>query len=270
MNVFTINTPFNIELNFGLANFGHRLLAWFIDFAVLCIFNFVVMYFMFDKFYNFNIQQITSGDLLSTLAIVLLIIPSTFYHFLMQYFWDGASIGKKIMRIKVMNMDGGAASLSQILTRNLLCITNIGLGFCLVIISNPFAILGLIFILSILASPDILAVIVSKKKQKLGDIAAGTIVVLTDSEININKTIYVNLDEVNEYQLTYHNIHRLTDNEINGIQKIIENYKGYQFDYLANLTIKLEEKIEQQRNEIEFKDFFQRLVLDYNYYHQRK
>jgi len=225
---------------------------------------------MFGHISKIDFNYLSSGDILTSLMITVLIIPSTFYHFIMQYFWDGASVGKKIMHIKVMNIDGYAASLSQILIRNLLCITNIGLGIVCMLILNPFAILQILILLSILATPDIISIIANKKNQKLGDMAAGTIVINTKSEIDINKTIFVDFNKSENYHLTYDFIYRLNDDEINGLQKILNNYKGFHIDYLLNIALKIESKLEQSRQEIEIDEYFAKLINDYNYYHQSK
>ena len=38
MASITVGTPFNIDLEFKIAAFGKRLLAWFIDIVIICVY----------------------------------------------------------------------------------------------------------------------------------------------------------------------------------------------------------------------------------------
>lgn len=266
MNIYSIQTPFNIEIKLEIASFSKRLWAWLIDLIAIYAYNLVLAIFIFSNLSMFN----SSMDSEHILTIILLFIPSTFYHLVSQLIFNGRSLGKYVMNIKVVNMeDGGAATLSQIALRNLLCLVNFFLGILFYAINPPFFLLVL-FILSIVASQDILSVLIQKNKQKIGDIVAGTIVVVNKKKSNIGQTIYLEVQTEDNYQFQYPQVQLLSDNEINGLQKILQNQKVYNKEYLERLSERIEQKIGTNRQQIEPILFFKKIIEEYNYYYQKK
>lgn len=268
MNIYSIQTPFHIELKLQIASFGKRLLAWLIDFVAIYAFNLVFAIFIFENLTDINFDRMIKYGGYEILIILCLFIPSTFYHLIMQLATNGRSLGKYVMQLRVINAhDGSAASNIQLVIRNLLCPVNYILGFMFYAIS-PIAFIGIFFIMCIFALPDIISALASHKSQKLGDIFAGTIVVQTQSKSDIQRTIFMELDNTTDYQLQYPMVHVLSDSEINGLNKIIQNYKQYEHSYLYTLVERLEKKIQSTAQQMQPLDFFKQIIHDYNYYHQ--
>lgn len=89
------------------------------------------------------------------MAIGLTMLGYLLYFSLLEGFWNGQTLGKKLAGIQVVDMDGTACSFSQALIRNVIRFID-GIGFYLV---------GLLFVLT------------SPKRQRLGDRWAGTVVI---------------------------------------------------------------------------------------------
>src|ERR1044072_7679580 len=113
MSIVTIATPFNIDLEFKTAAFGRRFAAWLVDLMVLCAYNYVIEYFVLRPLS-------IDSDLTSVIFIIFTAIPSFLYHLLFETFFNGQSLGKKVMGIKVLSKNGNEATFSQYLVRWLL------------------------------------------------------------------------------------------------------------------------------------------------------
>ena len=112
---------------------------------------------------------------------------------------NGQSIGKKIIGIKVIGENGGRPALHQYLIRWL---------------TRPFDFFffGLV---------GLLTVVLSKKNQRLGDMAAGTLVIKTKIETDINDTVFFELND--EYKPRYQQVMRLSDRDMNTIKGVLNN-----------------------------------------------
>ena len=147
-NTLHIKTPEGITFSLLLAGPVARFLAWVIDFA--CIF--VIMMAM-----NVGIQitQIVSSDFAQAAAIISYFLVSIGYTILCEWYYKGQTVGKRLMSVRVMDIQGLRLQFSQIVIRNLLRFID-SLPVCYLVGG-----------LSCLLSP---------KSQRLGDLAANTIV----------------------------------------------------------------------------------------------
>lgn len=244
MMQLTINTTQNVNINFTSASVGDRLLAQILDLLVKIAYIILVI-FIFEIT---DLSKIFNGlDQWSIMAVISLIgLPVMFYSLVQESFWEGQTIGKKIAKIKVIKLDGYQASFGDYLIRWLFRIVELSVGN------------GLI---------ALIAMIVNKRNQRLGDMAAGTAVISLKNNININHTI---LQEVNnDYVPTYPMVIKLSDNDVRIIKENFEKAVAIR-DYAT--LIKLREKIIQvtgiKNQSGNDQDFIKTLLKDYNYYTQ--
>lgn len=131
---------------------GARIGAQIIDTIVMGVIFFVT-------FFVFGILGSVGGDSAATgfsfLGLLIGFCASMFYGFFLEGYWDGYTVGKKLLGIKVVKEDGSPCTYGSALLRNLLEIID-GLFYYVV---------GFIF----MASGDM--------RQRLGDRIAGTVVV---------------------------------------------------------------------------------------------
>ena len=141
----TIATPEGVELNLPLAGLAPRALAWIID-----------------TFIKLVVYSLVAGILSATGAIgwaVILLLAFVllwFYDVLLEVFNHGATPGKMALGLKVVNIDGTPIGWGPSLVRNLIRFVDSLPGVFLV---------GLI------------AVLTTSRFQRLGDLAANTIVI---------------------------------------------------------------------------------------------
>src|SRR5690606_15642153 len=110
-------------------------------------------------------------------------------------------------------------------------------------------------------------ILFSKRSQRLGDMAAGTSVILLKDKVNISHTILEELTE--DYKPTYPTVIKLSDNDARIIKDTFTTAKlANDYQTLIKLRNKITEVIEVKAingNDIQFIDT---ILKDYNYYTQ--
>ena len=154
-----IETPENVDLQRRLAGIGSRFVAGLLDtlliVAVLLVLALVALAFGISVF-AFGARTAYQADAwVLALLILLLFLVYWGYFVLFETWMSGQAPGKKYMRIRVVQQEGGAISFPAVAIRNLLRAVDI-LGL--------YAVAGLVMFLT-------------RKAQRLGDLAAGTVVI---------------------------------------------------------------------------------------------
>lgn len=236
MSELQINTTQNVKINFTASGVGERLLAFIIDNLIKI--GYITML-------NLSIGAFQDMDQWSHIGInTLLGLPVVFYTLILEALLEGQTIGKKLMKIKVVKIDGYQASLSDYVIRWFFRIVDIymfGLGFFVILFS--------------------------KRSQRLGDMAAGTSVILLRDRVNISHTILEDLSS--DYQPTYPTVIKLSDNDARIIKDTFSTAKATNdYQTLIKLRNKIMEVIDisgTPSNDIHFIDT---ILKDYNYYTQ--
>lgn len=245
MSELSINTTQNVTINFTAATVGHRMLGYLLDLLVKIAYSIVVWGIFFYSL-GFN-ERMFGLDTWSYYAIVIVIYsPVIFYSLLFESLLEGQTIGKRLMKIKVVKIDGYQATFGDYLIRWLFRIIDINLSS---------GAIGLI------------ALITSSKTQRLGDMTAGTAVISLKNNININHTILEEIDQA--YVPTYPLVIKLSDNDARIIKETF-NTAVAKRDYAT--LIKLRTKIEQvtgiKNTSGNDTDFIRTVLKDYNFYTQ--
>lgn len=245
MSELSITTTQNVTINFTAATVGHRMLGYLLDLLVKIAYSIVVWGIFFYSL-GFN-ERMFGLDTWSYYAIVIVIYsPVIFYSLLFESLLEGQTIGKRLMKIKVVKIDGYQATFGDYLIRWLFRIIDINLSS---------GAIGLI------------ALITSSKTQRLGDMTAGTAVISLKNNININHTILEEIDQA--YVPTYPLVIKLSDNDARIIKETF-NTAVAKRDYAT--LIKLRTKIEQvtgmKNTSGNDTDFIRTVLKDYNFYTQ--
>ena len=110
MPIIQIATAFNIDLEFEIAEFHKRLLAYIIDFAVLFLYMFSMKYLLYAGF-NIDFEENAGLD------ILVISVPMLLYSLLTELWMNGQTLGKKLMHIRVISLEGGEPTLGQFILR---------------------------------------------------------------------------------------------------------------------------------------------------------
>ena len=241
-----INTTQNVTISFTAASLGERILAWGVDWIIKIAYIVAVFYVFFSVF---DIEKQMNGmDMWSQMAVYLIfLLPVIFYSLVFETVMDGQTPGKRVLKIKVVKIDGYQAALSDFVIRWFFRIIDINM------MSGVVA---------------LIAIISSKKNQRLGDITAGTAVISLKNKVDISHTILENLTE--NYVPTYPNVIRLSDNDARIIKDTFKTAKASR-DYktLIKLRDKIMEVVEiKERRQSTDMEFIDVILKDYNYYTQ--
>lgn len=245
-----LDTGFNIEIDFQVAPFAKRLLAWLIDIVIIIAYYLLLNVFMGSLW--FMIGWLT----------VLISIPPLLYHLLCEVFLNGQSIGKKVLRIKVIAANGGQPTFSQYLIRWLFRLADLPIWLPQAISSGALPWWCMIFIFGGLAS-----IIITPHSQRIGDLIAGTILIDTRNRTSWEDTVFTELEET--YQPRYPKVMQLTDKDVNTLKGIINTVsKNGDYDLSMRIADRIRTKLDIQSDQDSL-DFLQTLLKDYNYYSTR-
>jgi len=236
MGEFNIKTAQNITINQNLAGVGQRIAAYLIDTIVLISFYILIIYLLslgkFDKIF-------TSWAFVSVLAL-----PYILYYPILQYWNNGQTIGKQLVKIRIVKIDNTHPGIGDFLIRWVIRLFEI----------NMIPGLGLIVML------------MNEKKQRLGDLAAKTVVISEEKKIALDHSIFEELEQT--YQPTYPQVTRLKDSDVQMIKSVFTSVKeNGKRDILSKLTRKIEDLLEIKKpTDMSHKRFIETIIKDYNYY----
>lgn len=245
MSLIAINTSQNVNIDFRTASVGERMAAFTIDMLIKGAFILVLL-FIFTKLIplEYLLRDLDQWSVIAVLS--LLTLPIHIYTLVCESLMEGQTFGKKILKIKVVKIDGYQASFGDYLMRWF---------FRLVDIFSNSGIVGLI------------SIIVTKNNQRLGDIASGTAVISLKNDINISHTILENLKV--DYIPSFPQVIALTDNDMRIIK---ENYnKALRTDdrqVITKLSQKIKEILQVETDPTQFteRQFINTIIKDYNFF----
>jgi uncharacterized RDD family membrane protein YckC len=263
MSKIYIPTNFNIDLEFESAPFHIRMFAWIIDFVLQILYIIVA----FNIYNSVTSGRSSSGsgaqyDLWAMQLIIML--PVFTYHLFCEIFWNGQSLGKKLLSIRVVNDNGGKASASQYMIRWLLRSSDLTIP--IVIISILFGmgdILKVLWITAIMFISDLILIGTTSQNKRLGDLAAGTMLINTKPKGNFADTIF--MEVADSYVPVFPQVMRLSDRDINTIKGILDTGRrigNVQMVENASMRVKTVLAIDNAMGPF---DFLDTLLKDYNY-----
>lgn len=240
MSNLQINTTQNVNLDYKIVGIGERIVAFLIDGFILYIYALLVNLIGDALSFVYEDTWTQRG------LVALIFLPAMFYSLLMHSLFNGRTVGKMLMKMRVVHVNGTPVHWSSFFIRWMLRMVDI------------WVFLGSIGILSILFS---------EKRQRTGDAAAGTVVISTKNKVKVSHTI---LEEVeDQYEPTFTNVTLLTDKDVRLIKETYRIAKqSSDFKTLKALRDKVESILETN-SELYDKQFLDTVLKDYNYYTQK-
>jgi len=238
MQTIRITTSQNVDIDYEVAGLGERILARLIDLGVF------VLIFLLGMFTAGVTNLFVEG---SGLAIILIIyaVLFVFYDLVFEIFMNGQSIGKRIMKIKVISLNGARPSVGQYLLRWVFRIVDFAL-----------------------IEPGLIALItaaVSEKPQRVGDIVAGTMLIRTIPSTKMNSIVF--MPAYDGYQPVFKEAGQLNDRDVELIHEVINTYiKTGNGMIVYNMVQRVKEHLNiSPPNGMNDMLFLQTIMKDYNH-----
>lgn len=163
-----------VRINQTPASIGERLLAQVIDWAIQGAY-FSGLIYVYTKFLN---DMLGFSDTLQVCFIVFgLILPTIFYGLLFELFGNGQTIGKRLMKMRVVKTDGSMPGIGSYLMR-----------WIFMLIDGP-----------LLSGLGVLVMVINKDNRRFGDLAAGTLVIKQGTY----RRLQVSLEEFEPFSRNY-------------------------------------------------------------------
>ena len=196
MQTIRVTTTQNIDIDYEVAGVGERIVAYIIDMGL-----FVAV--IFAALIGIGISGSIKGtnDVLIGFIFIAYAALYVFYDLICETAMNGQSVGKRIMKIKVISLDGARPRFGQYLMRWLFRIVDFLLsgGVCAVI-----------------------CVAVSDKAQRIGDMVAGTTLIRTSPRTKMNNIAFK--PEADNYQPVFAAAANLNEEDIELINEVMNNY----------------------------------------------
>ena len=239
MDTIKVNTSQNVAIDYPVAGLGERIAARLID-----LLFFFVLYILFILVGL--ISSVIKGEVVIMILLIIYLLGYVFYNFLFELFFNGQSIGKRFLKIKVISLDGGQPTMGQYFMRWL------------------FRLVDFVFTLQI---GGLIAIAVTENKQRIGDVVAGTTVIKMVPRTTMAHIAFHPPQIEENYTPVFSMVQQLTDRDVELIHEVIVTY--YQTrnrDIVIAMANKiasyLNVKKPEQMNEL---DFLNAVIKDYNH-----
>jgi len=268
MKRLQIKTAQNVNIHFSLANVGQRLSAFVLDNIIKITYIYFAISFLSLKLFDTAVN----GDSWSLRAIdVLIFLPVTFYSLYTEILFSGQTIGKKLMHLKVINIDGFKPSTTDFIIRWFLRVIDFNLFTLLFIyvaslgLDSEVALLMLLFVTGKMVG--FILILSTDKNQRFGDFIANTVVIYQKDNVKFTDTILENLS--NKYIPTYPSVIKLSDNDARIIKStFLSAKKSDDYKTLIKLRSKIIEVTQITSVHNTDKEFIDAVLKDYNFYTQ--
>ena len=240
MSNLQINTTQNVNLDYKIVSIGERILAFFIDGFILYLYLILVQYIGEVIGYIYEDSWTQRG------LMGLIFLPAMFYSLLMHSLFNGRTVGKMLLKMRVVRVDGTPVHWSNYLVRWLLRLVDIWIFF---------------------GSIGLLTILFSERRQRLGDAAAGTVVISTKNKTKVSHTILEDVEET--YVPKFTNVTLLTDKDVRLVKDTYRIARRSN-DYKTMKTLRDKvESILSTNSELYDVQYLDTVLKDYNYYTQK-
>jgi uncharacterized RDD family membrane protein YckC len=143
----TISTPEGVQLALPLAGIGSRFMALLIDYLIGGVAYLVAI---------LGALALGGGLAATIVSVTAILAINVVYFVLFEVFSGGRTLGKRVTGLRVVTDGGGQVGLRASLIRNIIRVLELGI---------------------LAYTPAIISVLATRNNQRLGDLAAGTLVV---------------------------------------------------------------------------------------------
>ena len=232
MQIISIRTAQNVNIRYEAASVGDRIIAFLID-AIIRILVYMGILSLIEA----------TGINPTTAVIISIAIPLLLYHLLFEIFYNGQSLGKMVLELKVVRLDGAPPTVGLYIIRWL------------------FRVLDIAMFSGAIAA---IVIMINGKGQRLGDIAAGTAVVKLRKMAKVRRHELIK-KEIESYKPVFYNVTSLNDKDIAIILETLDTYRKTANKTPILAAQKKAKEILDVKSDMPPVKFLYTIVKDYNY-----
>jgi uncharacterized RDD family membrane protein YckC len=216
-----IQTPENVAFGYQVAGLGSRFIATLLDTLIVVLLQVVIV--LVAALIIASLGPL--GDQLETWVFAIFgLILSIFYwgyYVFFEMLWNGQSPGKRWVGLRVIRADGTPITLSESFIRNLA---------------------RLVDFLPAAYGVGVITMFIDKQSRRLGDLAAGTLVVqdrapISIQSLSVKRTVDLGMQGLTRVSLDGFPIERLTNNDLGLIEDFL--LRRDQLTHRAALAIQI-------------------------------
>ena len=247
---YTIPTPENVSFGYEVVGIGNRFIATLFDSAILLLLFVAInllLAFALDLVGAFSTNLLDfaeeigwSQGILIALYTLLQFLLIWGYYIGFEWLWQGQTPGKRWTKIRVVRIDGNPVGFGEVAIRNLVRIIDF--------LPATYA-LGLV------------TMFFSENARRLGDYAAGTIVIKDKSMLTLEDVTAVTerkasephpIDEADPLYTRYINIRALSSSDYALIDELLKRYNRNRVDFelLNRAANSMRKKLNLDENEV--------------------
>ncbi|NSX53296.1 RDD family protein [Parasulfitobacter algicola] len=161
--------PEGVPITFETAGLGVRLGAQILDILITFLFVIAIVIML-------AIVDLSRGETVMAVGSLLFFFIRIPYYILTELFWNGETLGKRMLKIKVVSADGRSLTPHAVVVRNLTKEAEVFLPIALMFTMPGMDGWGVLASLAWIGA-CLIGPFFSKKRQRLGDFIAGTYVI---------------------------------------------------------------------------------------------
>lgn len=191
MKKVSVRTAQNVVIDLRIAPLGNRILSFFIDLTIIGI-STLVLAMIFGPV-NVNIIYFLP-------LIFILYTPFS------EIFMNGQSLGKKVMRMRVVNVNGKEPQTIDFIIRWVFRLVDI------------FLTLGSLAVIFVSTTP---------RGQRLGGILSNTMVISLKEEMKLSLHDILEIEDRDSYRPQYSGVYRFSEEDMLTVKTVIDRYQKY-------------------------------------------
>lgn len=238
MTSIDISTTHNVTIEYELAGWGERAMAFVLDLFILVTGGSILITAFSSLFGNYQLMLMVT---------YFILIPAiSMYSFYSEMLSNGRTLGKAIVGIRVVKLNGSEPTMSDYTMRWALRLVDIWLSA------------GTIATILTTSSP---------KNQRLGDMLAGTAVIKMKPRLMFSLNDIAKINTLENYEPTYPDVVHFSERDMLLMKSTLERYVKYpnlaHANALTLLADKACEKLQIPRVKTSNNAFIKTLINDY-------
>jgi uncharacterized RDD family membrane protein YckC len=239
MDQIGVETTKHVRLSYEPATLMHRISAWFIDGLLYIAYIFTFFWLLG----TFELQNALEN--FGWIIYMALMVPSMLYFPVVETIWNGRTVGKKVLGIRVVKIDGTRAGPGAYVIRWL------------------FRYIEIMLTGGVVA---ILAILINGKGQRLGDMVAKTCVVLERMPAADHRSLYSRGSS--NHKVVFEAAGMLSDDEVNVLRNLLNSGSNYSPGARKKLMTKTRKLIEKKTGAVDenlsSEEYLKTVVRDYD------